>query len=103
MKHSDIIYIMGVRCIYHNGRLVVFNQRGKPAYGVLYGEPCVSMRVPVSLVPELKSKMAELAAKESELKRVLAENPLFTSPGFTADDLPSEYLLPRFREVISND
>ena len=100
MKHSDIIYIMGVRCIrLADGRLVQFNVQGRPPYGVIYGERTVPVHVPVSLLPELEEKMEALRVKEAELQAAIRADVLYTSPGYRFSDLPTETLIPRFNDL----
>ena len=95
MKHSDVIYIMGVRHILVDGRLVRDNRRGRPEYAGPYGEPTVPLRVPISLLPDLKVKMEELRQRESELRQRLADDFLYTSPGYRWEDLSVDCLIPR--------
>ena len=96
MRHSDVVYIMGLRHIWVDGRLVRDNRTGRPSYAGPFGEPTVLIRVPVSLVPDLKIKMDELRQREEELRQKLREDVFYTTPGFKWDDLPSECLVQRF-------
>lgn len=96
MKHSDVIYILGMRFKKVDGRLVRMQEIGRPSYSSPYGEPTVLIRVPISLVDEIRPKMDLLRQRESELLENLRNDVLFTTPGYSSSDLDNAVsVLPR--------
>lgn len=87
MSHDDVIYILGMRFFKDGERLRRLNVVGRPSWATAYGEATQLVRVPVSLLPELTSKMEQMREREERLRAAIEADILYTTPGYTFDDL----------------
>ena len=87
IRHSDVVYICGKRFILDGDALRPVRAIGRPDYATRYGEPTQLLRVPVSLLPGLLRQMEQMEVAEKALRAAVGSDVLYTSPGFTIDDL----------------
>lgn len=73
-----IVYLFGTPMELVAENVVRPLRRGRPASTGVYGEPVKIVRVPVSLLPDLLSKMESLKAQVAS-QRPSDDNPFFTS------------------------
>lgn len=81
VKFQDVVYFYGKPFIFsEDKKFLISLPRGRFFGSGRYGEVCLPMRVPVSLVAKVRQLMEEQAAAVAEI-RPSAEDPFFTSPG----------------------
>lgn len=92
-SNFKIVYVFGMAMELVSENVVRLLRRGRPVSSGVYGEPTKTVRVPVSLLPDLLLKMEALKAQVAS-QRPSADNPFFTTPGIdisTLRILPSSH------------
>lgn len=81
VKFQDVVYVYGKPYIFSDDKKILISlPRGRIFGSGRYGEICLPMRVPISLIGTVRQLMDEQAAAVA-LSRPSADDPFFTSPG----------------------